>query len=84
MNDEIAHDIAKELRLIREEIQKLTDAVKPIASLPQTSNKTESMQHLLAVYPPEPQIPKFFADVDLNAGRPCPARIEKRLTNPFF
>src|ERR1700720_2266505 len=40
MKDEIAHDIAKELRLIREELQKLTSAVKSIASRPQNSNKT--------------------------------------------
>jgi hypothetical protein len=39
MNDEIAHDIAKELRLIREELQKLTSAVKSIASRPQNSNR---------------------------------------------
>jgi hypothetical protein len=40
MNDEIAHDIAKELRLIREELQKLTSAVKSIASRPQNTNKS--------------------------------------------
>jgi hypothetical protein len=40
MNDEIAHDIGKELRLIREELQKLTGAVKSLASRPQNSNKT--------------------------------------------
>jgi hypothetical protein len=40
MNDEIAHDIAKELRLIREELQKLSSAVKSIAGRPQNSNKT--------------------------------------------
>ena len=39
MNDEIAHDIARELRLIREELQKLNSAVKSIASRPQNSNK---------------------------------------------
>ena len=36
MKDETAHDIAKELRLIREELQKLTSAVKSIASRSQT------------------------------------------------
>jgi hypothetical protein len=40
MNDEIAQDIAKELRLIREELQKLSSAVKSIASRPQNSNKS--------------------------------------------
>jgi hypothetical protein len=40
MNDEIAHDIANELRLIREELQKLASAVKSIASRPQNSNRT--------------------------------------------
>jgi hypothetical protein len=40
MNDEIAQDITKELRLIREELQKLTSAVKSIASRPQNSNKS--------------------------------------------
>ena len=39
MNDEIAHEIAKELRLIREELQKLTSAVKSFSSRPQNSNK---------------------------------------------
>jgi hypothetical protein len=40
MKDEIAHDIAKELRLIREELQRLTNAVKSIASRSQNSNKS--------------------------------------------
>ncbi len=40
MKDEIAHDIAKELRLIREELQKLTSAIKSIASRSQNSNKS--------------------------------------------
>jgi hypothetical protein len=40
MNDEIARDIAKELQLIREELQKLTSAVKSIASRPQNFNKS--------------------------------------------
>jgi len=39
MNDEIAQDIAKELRLIREELQKLTSAIKSIGSRSQTSDK---------------------------------------------
>ncbi len=39
MNDEIAQDIAKELRLIREELQKLTSAVNSIASRTPNSNK---------------------------------------------
>jgi hypothetical protein len=40
MKDETAEDIAKELRLIREELQKLTGAVKSIASRSQNSNKS--------------------------------------------
>jgi hypothetical protein len=40
MKDEIAHDIAKELRLIREELQKLTSAVKSVVSRSQNSNKS--------------------------------------------
>jgi hypothetical protein len=40
MNDEVAHDIAMELRLIREELQQLTGAIKSIASRPQNFNKT--------------------------------------------
>src|ERR1700680_866600 len=40
MKDEIAHDIAKELRLIREELQRLTSAVKSVASRSQDSNKS--------------------------------------------
>jgi len=35
MNDEIAHDIAKDLQLIREELQKLNSAAKSIAGRPQ-------------------------------------------------
>jgi len=40
MKDETAADIAKELRLIREELQKLTNAVKSIANRSQNSNKS--------------------------------------------
>jgi hypothetical protein len=40
MKDETADDIAKELRLIREELQKLTSAVKSIANRSQNSNKS--------------------------------------------
>jgi hypothetical protein len=40
MKDETADDIAKELRLIREELQKLNSTVKSIASRPQNSIKS--------------------------------------------
>jgi hypothetical protein len=40
MKDETADNIAKELRLIREELQKLTSAVKSIANRSQNSNKS--------------------------------------------
>jgi hypothetical protein len=40
MKDETAENIASELRLIREELQKLTSAVKSIANRPQNSNKS--------------------------------------------
>jgi hypothetical protein len=40
MKDETADNIAKELRLIREELQKLNSAVKSIASRSQNSNKS--------------------------------------------
>jgi hypothetical protein len=40
MKDETADDIAKELRLIREELQKLTSAVTSIAKRSQNSNKS--------------------------------------------
>jgi hypothetical protein len=40
MKDETADNIAKELQLIREELQKLTSAVKSIASRSQNSNKS--------------------------------------------
>lgn len=39
MKDETADIIAQELRLIREELQKLNSAVKSLASRPQNSNK---------------------------------------------
>jgi hypothetical protein len=41
MNDETANNIASELRLIREELQKLTSAVISIANRSQNSNKSE-------------------------------------------
>jgi len=40
VKDETADVIAKELQLIREELQKLTNAVKSVASRPQTSTKS--------------------------------------------
>ena len=40
MKDETADNIANELRLIREELQKLTSAVKSIANTSQNSNKS--------------------------------------------
>lgn len=40
MKDETADSIASELRLIREELQKLNSAVKSIASRSQNSNKS--------------------------------------------
>ena len=40
MKDETAENIAKELRLIREELQKLTIAVKSNANRSQNSNKS--------------------------------------------
>jgi hypothetical protein len=40
MKDETADNIASELRLIREELQKLTSAVKFIANRSQNSNKS--------------------------------------------
>jgi hypothetical protein len=40
IKDETADDIAKELRLIREELQKLTSAIKSIANRSQNSNKS--------------------------------------------
>ena len=40
MKDEIAENIANELRLIREELQKLTGALKSVANRPQNSNKS--------------------------------------------
>jgi hypothetical protein len=40
MKDETADNIASELRLIREELQKLTSAVKSIADRSQNANKS--------------------------------------------
>jgi len=39
MKDEIAYDIAKELRLMREELQRFTSALKSVPSRSQNSNK---------------------------------------------
>jgi hypothetical protein len=43
-----------------------------------------SVQHLLAVYLPEFEIPKFFLDADLSAVRLCRALLENTLTSLFF
>jgi len=40
MKDETADNIAMELRLIREELQKLTSAIKSVANRSQNSNKS--------------------------------------------
>ena len=42
-----------------------------------------SVQHLLAVYLPEFEIPKFFLDADLKAARLCRGLLENRLTSLF-
>jgi hypothetical protein len=42
-----------------------------------------SVQHLLAVYLPESEIPKFFLEADLSAALPHRARLENVLTSPF-
>jgi len=42
-----------------------------------------SVQHLLAVYLPEFEIPKFFLDADLSATPPHRARLENTLTSLF-
>ena len=57
MKDEIAHDIAKELRLIREELQKLTSAVKSIASRSQNYNKSGKSYQGRTSLPSEPGPP---------------------------
>jgi hypothetical protein len=54
MNDEIAHDIAKELRLIREELQKLASAIKSLASRPQNANKTGKSYQRRTSLPSDP------------------------------
>src|SRR3984885_14774502 len=42
-----------------------------------------SLQHLLAVYLPEFEIPKFFWDADLNAAPPHRVLLENTLTSLF-
>src|ERR1700681_1053062 len=62
------------------------DKYRLIGILPDSSKKgglNGSMQHLLAVYSPEFQIPKFFLDADLSAGRLCRVRIENNQTSRF-
>ena len=58
MKDEIAHDIAKELRLIREELQKLTSAVKSIAGRSQNYNKSGKSYQSRTALPSEPGPPR--------------------------
>ncbi len=43
-----------------------------------------SVQHLLAVYLPESEIPKFFLGADLIAVPPRRAPLENTLTSLFF
>src|ERR1700676_2234474 len=43
-----------------------------------------SVQHLLAVYLPEFQNPKFFLDVDLSVAQLCRDQLENTLTSLFF
>ena len=57
MKDETAENIAKELGLIREELQKLTSAVKSIASRSQNSNKSGRSYQGRASLPFEPGPP---------------------------
>ena len=57
MKDEIAHDIAKELQLIREELQKLTSAVKSIAIRSQNYNKSAKSYQGRTSLPSEPGPP---------------------------
>jgi hypothetical protein len=57
MNDEIARDIAKELRLSREELQKLNSTVKSIASASQNSNKSGKSYQGRNTLPPQPGPP---------------------------
>jgi hypothetical protein len=57
MKDEIAYDIAKELRLIREELQRLTSAVRSVTSRSQNSNKSEKSYQGRTSLPSEPRPP---------------------------
>jgi hypothetical protein len=41
------------------------------------------VQHLLAVYLPEIEIPKFFLDTELSAAPPHRVLLEKTLTSRF-
>ena len=57
MKDEIALDIAKELRLIREELQRLTSAVKSVTGRSQNSNKSGKSYQGRTPLPSEPGPP---------------------------
>jgi hypothetical protein len=54
MTDEFAHEIANELRLIREELQRLTSAVKSVASRSQSANRSGKSHQGHASLPSEP------------------------------
>ena len=52
-------------------------------SLDKSGGLNRSMQHLLAVYLPEFEIPKFFLDADLIAVPPHQVLPENTLTSLF-
>jgi hypothetical protein len=55
MNDEIAHGIAMELRLIREELQKLTSTINFIADRSHNSNQAGKSYKGIISSPPDPR-----------------------------
>ena len=56
----------------------------PIPATENPGGLNGSVQHLLAVYLPESEIPKFFLDADLIAVPPRRAPLENTLTSLFF
>src|SRR5882762_6738115 len=62
-----------------------TQMTWPTASVPgKRCRLKRSMQHLLAVYSQEFEIPESFLDVDSSAARPGRAALERWETSPFL
>jgi hypothetical protein len=66
---------------LRGNLQEESEATKP--SPGKSGGLNRSVQHLLGVYLPEFEIPKFFLDADLSAALPHRDQLVNALTSLF-